>query len=211
MAELVKSGFRVSVRELREESYRALRSKGYDWGQAQAASRVATEAQILWGSGLSAIQQECTRFRGKKRLPLSRGQGVMANRGSSFPIWGPMAAALAVSRAPSEIRITGVICSKTLAVAFWDLDEFSSWTWGDGKCRFAIDPKGDLIGGDDSATRKSTLQLGKYVDKLADFQVLITADQRKQALMESLTNGVEVDSSGWEDLKKNSRKFLVPE
>jgi len=135
----------------------------------------------------------------------------MANRGSSFPIWGPMAAALAVSRAPSEIRITGVICSKTLAVAFWDLDEFSSWTWGDGKCRFAIDPKGDLIGGDDSATRKSTLQLGKYVDKLADFQVLITADQRKQALMESLTNGVEVDSSGWEDLKKNSRKFLVPE
>lgn len=211
MAEMVKTDFRVSVRELREESYRALRARGYEWGQAQAASRIAAEAQVLWGNGLSAIEMECARFMGKRRLPVSKAKGVIANRGSSFVIWAPMAASLAVSNAPEATTILGVRCSDTLAAAFWDLDEFSSWSWGDGQCHFAIDSKGNLIGGAGSGAKKTSIKIDKSFGSNSDFQVLLTADQRKQALRESLTNGVEVNTDSWTALKKQSWKFLVPE
>lgn len=211
MAELVKTDFRVSVRELREESYRALRARGYEWGQAQAASRIAAEAQVLWGSGLSAIERECARFMGKRRVPISKAKGVISNRGSSFVIWGPMAASLAVSHAPAVTTVKGVHCSETLAAVFWDLDEFNSWSWGDGQCQFAIDSKGNLIGRSGSGVKKTSIKIDKSLRSNSEFQVLLTADQRKQALRESLTNGVEVDTDSWTALKKQSWKFLVPE
>lgn len=211
MAELVKTDFRVSVRELREESYRALRAKGYEWGQAQAASRIAAEAQVLWGNGLSAIEHECSRFLGKRRLPVSTGRAAISNRGSSFAIWGPMAASLAVSHAPSAAAIKGVRCSETLATAFWDLEEFSSWSWGDGQCQFAIDSKGDLIGKAESSNSKTSIKIAKLAESETGYKVLLSASQRKQLLRDSLTNGVEVEAESWAALKKHSWKFLVPE
>ncbi len=36
---------KVSLREVKEESYRALRAIGYSWGQAQVAGRVAGVSQ----------------------------------------------------------------------------------------------------------------------------------------------------------------------
>lgn len=211
MAELVKTEFRVSVRELREESYRALRARGYEWGQAQAASRIAAEAQVLWGNGLRAIEHDCKRLLGKRRLPVSSDGGLIANRGSSFAIWGPMAASLAVAHSPSAIKIKGVVCSETMATAFWDLDEFSSWSWGDGQCEFAIDSNGDLIGKSASSSNKTSVKIKKLSEAGSGFRVLLSAAERKQKLSDSLTSGVEVNSERWAALKKHSWKFLVPE
>lgn len=211
MAELVTSGFRVSVRELREESYRALRSRGYDWGQAQAASRLAAEAQVLWGSGLGAIEHECSRLLGKRRFPVSDSQGAIRNRGSSFTIWGPIAASLAISRADATTKVRGVLNSESLATAFWDFDEFSTWSWGDSVNKFAIDQMGNLISNSGTSSSKSSISINKSMGNGSDFKVLLSVDERKQKLKDSLTNGVEVDSKKWSALKKHSWKFLVPE
>lgn len=212
IAEQSTRDFRVSVRELREESYRALRSKGYNWGHAQTASRIASQSQVLWGTGLQSIEHECSRFIGKNRLPVSDGREKIKNRGSSFAIWGPIVASVAISHSESVVEVGGVSCLQEFATGFWDLENTSPWTWEDGNgCKFGLDAEGNLYGTVSKSGKKVRLSVWQGFQQSTEYQLLLPFELRKQKLRLSLSEGVVVDADRWFALKKYSWKFLVPE
>jgi hypothetical protein len=53
---------RVSLREVKEETYRALRAAGYPWGEAQAAGRFVAQAELLWGTGVAMAVADAGRW-----------------------------------------------------------------------------------------------------------------------------------------------------
>lgn len=204
--------FRVSVRELREESYRALRSKGYNWGHAQMASRIASQAQVIWGTGLQAIEHECSRIGGRNRFPVSNGRANIKNRGSSFAIWAPISASIAISHSESVVTIKGVDCPQELATGFWDLETNISWTWENHNgCKFGLDSLGNLFGTASESKNKFRVSVWQGFEQNDDCQLLLPVELRRQKLRLSLSEGVVVDAERWSALKKFSWKFLVPE
>ena len=123
---------KVSLREVKEESYRALRAIGYSWGQAQVAGRVAGVSQVLWGTGISAIVLDADRFMAARRSPrvTSSQSNVRINaKGTKFPTFAPLAFALALGKPNTEIFFKGAALTKEFATALWDIEEDSTDTF----------------------------------------------------------------------------------
>ena len=144
---------RVSFREVKEESYRALRSAGYSWGQAQAMGRIAGAMQVLWGTGISAVTQDARRWVAASRIPRVRagktGQTV-SSRGLSIVGLSLTLATRAVARPDDALWVRSAKPSREFAVALWDLDLRSGPTifWGSHSQQstsgYSLDAAGNL-------------------------------------------------------------------
>jgi len=212
---------KVSLREVKEESYRALRAIGYSWGQAQVAGRVAGVSQVLWGTGISAIALDANRFLGSRRPPkvTASESAVRINaKGTKFPTFAPLAFALALGKPNSEISFKNAALTKEIATALWDIEEESAGTffWGSqtrGSSKVAIGysvTDGALYQhGDPSTASPKTWSLSRQV--MPEGKLLISLQARREAIEQSLRSGVVVDPAEWSALKKISWKFLVPE
>ena len=212
---------KVSLREVKEESYRALRAIGYTWGQAQVAGRVAGVSQVLWGTGISAIVSDGNRFLGARRLPrvTASEPNVRINaKGTKYPTFAPLAFALALGKPNSEIHFKSAGLTKEFATALWDIEEESAGTffWGsqtNGSSQNAVGysvTEGALYQhGDPSSTSPKTWSLSRQV--MPAGRLVLSLQARQEAIAQSLRSGVVVDPFEWSALKKLSWKFLVPE
>jgi len=212
---------KVSLREVKEESYRALRAIGYSWGQAQVAGRVAGVSQVLWGTGISAIVLDADRFMAARRSPrvTSSQSNVRINaKGTKFPTFAPLAFALALGKPNTEIFFKGAALTKEFATALWDIEEDSTDTffWGSqarGSFKHAVGysvTHGELYQhGDPLTASPKTWSLSRQA--MPEGKLLISLQARREAIAQSLRSGVVVDPFEWSALKKISWKFLVPE
>jgi hypothetical protein len=212
---------KVSLREVKEESYRALRAIGYSWGQAQVAGRVAGVSQVLWGTGISAIVLDADRFMAARRSPrvTSSQSNVRINaKGTKFPTFAPLAFALALGKPNTEIFFKGAALTKEFATALWDIEEDSTDTffWGSqtgGSSRHAVGysvTDGELYQhGDPSSGSPKTWSLSRQA--MPAGKLVLSLQARQEAVAQSLRSGVVVDPFEWSALKKLSWKFLVPE
>jgi len=212
---------KVSLREVKEESYRALRAIGYTWGQAQVAGRVAGVSQVLWGTGISAIVLDADRFMAARRSPrvTSSQSNVRINaKGTKFPTFAPLAFALALGKPNTEIFFKGAALTKEFATALWDIEEDSTDTffWGSqtgGSSRHAVGysvTDGELYQhGDPSSGSPKTWSLSRQA--MPAGKLVLSLQARQEAVAQSLRSGVVVDPFEWSALKKLSWKFLVPE
>ena len=212
---------KVSLREVKEESYRALRAIGYTWGQAQVAGRVAGVSQVLWGTGISAIVSDGARFMGSRRLPrvTASEPNVRINaKGTKYPTFAPLAFALALGKPNSEVHFKGANLTKEFATALWDIEEESTGTffWGSltkGSAKHAVGysvTEGALYQhGDPLSVSPKTWLLSRQV--MPAGKLLLPLQTRREAIEQSLRSGVVVDPFEWSALKKLSWKFLVPE
>lgn len=214
---LVALQSRVSLREVREESYRALRAVGYSWGQAQVAGRLAGMAQVLWGTGIQALVHDGQRLLASRRLPKSKQQGSgseIATRGTQFTTYGPLAMGLCLGKKDAEVLIRGGAATKEFATALWDLQEQARKDiyWGVQKEQFVgfSVRSGDLIQHGDPNTLKTERWLLR-VGEISGGQPLMDSQRRAELMDNSLRTGVAVDPQQWTTLKKISWKFLVPE
>ena len=212
---------KVSLREVKEESYRALRAIGYSWGQAQVAGRVAGVSQVLWGTGISAIVLDADRFMAARRSPrvTSSQSNVRINaKGTKFPTFAPLAFALALGKPNTEIFFKGAALTKEFATALWDIEEDSTDTffWGSqtgGSSRHAVGysvTDGELYQhGEPLTASPKTWSLSRQA--MPAGKLVLSLQARQEAVAQSLRSGVVVDPFEWSALKKISWKFLVPE
>ena len=214
---------RVSFREVKEESYRALRSAGYSWGQAQAMGRIAGAMQVLWGTGISAVTQDARRWVAASRIPRVRagktGQTV-SPRGLSIVGLSLTLATRAVARPDDALWVRSAKPSREFAVALWDLDLRSGPTifWGSHSQQstsgYSLDAAGNLqehlvLDGDSLGLGPPRTGMWIRGGSATGGNVVLEADERKVRMAEALVSGVSIDSSEWAVLSRLSRKFLV--
>lgn len=214
---------RVSFREVKEESYRALRSAGYSWGQAQAMGRIAGAMQVLWGTGISAVTQDARRWVAASRIPRVRvgktGQTV-SPRGLSIVGLSLTLATRAVARPDDALWVRSAKPSREFAVALWDLDLRSGPTifWGSHSQQstsgYSLDAAGNLqehlvLDGDSLGLGPPRTGMWIRGGSATGGNVVLAADERKVRMAEALVSGVSIDSSEWAVLSRLSRKFLV--
>lgn len=214
---------RVSFREVKEESYRALRSAGYSWGQAQAMGRIAGAMQVLWGTGISAVTQDARRWVAASRIPRVRagktGQTV-SSRGLSIVGLSLTLATRAVARPDDALWVRSAKPSREFAVALWDLDLRSGPTifWGSHSQQstsgYSLDAAGNLqehlvLDGDSLGLGPPRTGMWIRGGSATGGNVVLAADERKVRMAEALVSGVSIDSSEWAVLSRLSRKFLV--
>ena len=215
---------RVSFREVKEESYRALRAGGYPWGVAQMAGRLAGVAQVVWGTGVGSVTSDAKRWMGGKRLVTSHRMGsdvVVNSRGSSWLLSGPVAVTAALTTPGRVVWVKGEPLGPELAAVMWDMvtPPNVGLTWGAysaGQWRVHhLTAQGDLLVSD--ASQPPGKPPGKsaknFVTQSAaeSGDVVFRAEDRTQLLTEALSLGVAVAAPTWEQLMTHSRKFLVPE
>jgi len=213
----VRQGSKVSLREVKEESYRALRAIGYTWGQAQVAGRVAGVSQVLWGTGIGAIVSDASRFLAARRAPKVTSSELAFRinaKGTQFPTFAPLAFALALGKPNSEISFQRAAPGKEIATALWDIEEVSTGTFSWGSRTqpangFSITNGALYQHGDPITTKPKTWSLSRQV--MPEGKLLISLQMRREAIEQSLRSGVVVDPDEWAALKKISWKFLVPE
>jgi len=210
------SGFRVSNREAKEETYRALRAKGYDWGRSQAAGRITDVLQVVWGAGLGLLLPVLRRAWWQPRSSKVTGSGealTCHSRGLGVALAGPTAVGLALAKPQNPLSVTGMPCTPHLAAAVWDLSLEPSdpvW-WGvehSGQLHgYCIDQSGNLhqIG---EGSNEAGFRIG--VGVVDDTAVILSAEQLRGKLTEALRGGVAVDPGQWNQLMSTARKFLVP-
>ena len=211
---------RVSFREVKEESYRALRARGYDWGRAQAAGRAVGVAQVLWGSWIEAVIADAKRWVrafSRPRTLRSDDGFSLAARGFRYPVIAPLAVALTLSKPQSIVTVTKTPCVKEVATAVWDMQETNlsplSWGFRSGSefIGFSIAENADLF-----QHGKPNLQPGGTPWTLQHGRadggtMLISTGDRLEKIEQSLRIGVGVESDQWKTLSSHARKFLVPE
>jgi hypothetical protein len=209
--------YKVSLREVNEESYRALRAAGYSWGQAQIAGRISGVSQVLWGTGVSAIVADATRFLGVRRLPKVSSNDSFSNinaKGSKFPSFAPLGFAVALGKPNNEVFFQNAALTKDIACALWDIEQDSadSFFWGNQDptpSGYSVS-KGDLYQHGNPLDSKTTVwSLNRKV--MPEGKLLLSKNTRHELIEESLRSGVAVDKAQWANLKKMSWKFLVPE
>jgi len=216
---------RVSLREVKEEIYRALRKAGYSWGVSTAAGRVAAAEQVLWGTGVLSILGDVTRWRGSKRQPVMKdrtGERALDSRGAGHVLTGLSAFVIAAGRPEKTLHVRGVVADKEWACVAWDIHLSSgrSFVWDStapGQAgAHSVNALGDLVShpegrplwdGSGPKGRGS----GVSYREVSGGETVLAAQERTDALREALTSGVVVDSVQWSTLMANSRKFLVPE
>ncbi len=218
-----RSRTRVSFREVKEESYRAFRSAGYSWGQAQAMGRIAGAMQVLWGTGISAVTQDARRWVAASRIPRVRagktGQTV-SSRGLSIVGLSLTLATRAVARPDDALWVRSAKPSREFAVALWDLDLRSGPTifWGSHSQQstsgYSLDAAGNLqehlvLDGDSLGLGPPRTGMWVRGGSATGGNVVLAADERRVRMAEALVSGVSIDSSEWAVLSRLSRKFLV--
>jgi hypothetical protein len=209
--------YKVSLREITEESYRALRAAGYSWGQAQIAGRISGVSQVLWGTGISAIVADATRFLGARRLPKAVSNDSFSNinaKGSKFPSFAPLGFAVALGKPNNEVFFQKAALTKDIACALWDIEQDSadSFFWGNQDptpSGYSLS-KGDLYEhGNPWESKSTSWSLTRKI--MPEGKLLLSKNMRRELIEESLRSGVAVDKAQWAALKKMSWKFLVPE
>jgi hypothetical protein len=220
-----RSRTRVSFREVKEESYRAFRSAGYSWGQAQAMGRIAGAMQVLWGTGISAVIVDARRWAAASRIPRTRA-GKMGHtvspRGLSIVGLSLTLATRAVARPDEVLWVRSAKPLREFAAALWDLDLRSGPTifWGSHSSRgtsgYSLDAAGNLqehlvLDGDSMGLGPSRGGMWVRGGPATGGNIVLSADERRFRMAEALVSGVSIDSHEWAVLARLSRKFLVPE
>lgn len=216
---------RVSLREVKEETYRALRATGYPWGEAQAAGRLVAVCEALWGTGVGFAVHDSRRWWVARRgLQVRRdGQGIYLRdrRKTSAMIAGNHAVAMAVGCPGETVFVRGGSGGKEVAAAVWDLHTGAhSVVWGGvtaGKLTaFSVDDEGHLYWHShipqESIGRR--LNAGEWFVRQGEIsggELLISTEHRQQCLATALRGGVVVAPNTWKQLMKKARKFLVAE
>lgn len=215
---------RVSFREVKEESYRALRQVGYSWGMAQVAGRCAGVAQVLWGSGVAAVLRDATRWGVVARPPRSTVTGnsvVISARGMSWAMVGPLAVAVALGNQRPIVWVRGAPAGQELAATVWDLRSTGgeSLAWGSkssaGWAGFQVTSAGDLHSSGVEHTRMSAAPFGASWFVCAGAgepgAVILSGSDKAAQLGDAHREGVSIVESEWVALERLARKFLVPE
>lgn len=208
---------KVSLREVVEESYRALRFVGYSWGQAQSAGRVAGMAQVLFGSGVQAVIADTKRPFAAKRLPaasVKNSQGHIDAKKTSFVTHGPMALAMALSSPDTNVQVTRSGVSKEISAALWDIEDVSEnqYFWGvTGVTTSGYSIRSGSLYRHGSPEKMVRISWSITSGELSGGDLILSLEQRKSALESALRSGVAVNRNTWATLKKTSWKFLVPE
>ena len=215
--------WRVSNREVKEETYRALRAKGYDWGRAGAAGRITDLLQVIWGEGLSAIVPVLRRAPWQARAVQVRGQAPTLHvdaKGLGVALAGPSIVALALGSPGATISVSGLPCGPALAAAVWDLglEPATPVWWGverggqiDG---YLVDSSGALhqVGaGCGQGSRRHTRRFSVGTGEQPTSAVVVGADRLRHKISEALRTGVAVTPNQWRALMAIAGKFLVPE
>ncbi len=208
---------KVSLREVVEESYRALRAVGYSWGHAQSAGRVAGMAQVLFGTGVQAVIADTKRPFAARRLPVAsvgNSHGEIDARKTSFVTHGPMALAMALSGSSTQVQIKRSRASQEISAALWDIEDVpaNQYFWG----ATGEDPSGYSVRSGSLYRHGSPEKMGRVSwaissRELSGGDLILSLEQRKNALESALRSGVSVNRETWATLKKTSWKFLVPE
>lgn len=224
MASEAEGGVRVSFRETKEESYRALRQAGYAWGVAQVAGRCAGVAQVLFGTGVAAVLQDASRWGAAKRTArhVSKAERVVISaRGMSWATVGPIAVAAALAKNQPVIWVRGSRVGPELAAVVWDLKVSSSEpiVWGSrtsgGWDGFQLGENGDVFSSTVSPNRigKAPLAASWFVC-LGGGQpggVILTNQSKQAQVFAAQRQGVGIGNDEWHKLERLAKKFLVPE
>lgn len=215
---------RVSYREVKEESYRALRQAGYSWGIAQVAGRCAGMAQVLFGTGVQAIVKDAGRRGAQNRPARSRrraGKVIIHARGMSWITVGPFAVATAVDDKRPVVWVRGPRVGPELATVIWDfkLNAETLVSWGSkipgGWNAFELGPDGAIY-----ASTAPLDRLGKTPFSASWFvcvgpsspgAVLLPMAEKLASVAKAQLEGVSIGASDWRALETLSREFLVPE
>lgn len=215
---------RVSFREVKEESYRALRQVGYSWGMAQVAGRCAGVAQVLWGTGVSAVLRDATRWGVVARPPRSKTTGdtvVISARGMSWAMVGPLAVAVALGNNRPVVWVRGALAGPELATTVWDVaaTRTEPVMWGTksatGWAGFQVTPAGDLYSSGVPDTRIGATPFGAswFVcsGEGEPGEAILSSSAKEAQLGTAHKEGVSIVESEWVALERLARKFLVPE
>lgn len=216
----------VAVREIKEESYRALRWAGYSWGQSQSAGRIASVSEIIWGTGISSsISDVNRRFITKRTLRVIQNPSeILVNtRGISTLMAASFAIALSQSQPGIKVFIKGSDFGPDVAAAVWDAKRKAgrTITWAQGEASgmrdLSVFDNGDLV----SHTRHETMRSipKKYVPlwfvtchaQPIKGDVVLGNKEREERVDKACIAGLDVSRGKWEQLTSKSFKFLVPE
>jgi len=222
---MVGTDTRVSVREVKEETYRALRAAGYPWGEAQAAGRLVAQAELLWGTGVAMAVADTGRWfvtrRGLRMTTGNSGVRITDYRRTSDVIAGNHAVAVALGRPGTSVRVRGTGGSQELATAVWDLQTIGApIVWGRLQagviCGFSVDDAGnlyehDVIDEEFAGPSLSTREWFLRQAALPGGRLSMTTEHRQQCAVTAARHGVVVDPDQWSKLMRRSRKFLVAE
>ena len=216
----------VAVREIKEESYRAMRSAGYSWGQSQSAGRIASVSEIFWGTGISQVISDVGRRFVTRRTPkvIRNSNEMLVNtRGVSTLMAASFAIALAQSQPGKKVFIKGSDFGPDVAAAVWDTKRVPNQTisWGSGDASETKDlsvlENGDFVSHLRHKTMTSTPK--KYASlwfvichsESISGNVVIGKKEKEERVNKALVSGLYVSRSKWEQLSSESFKFLVPE
>lgn len=224
VAEISRNRSRVSLREVKEESYRALRQAGYSWGIAQAAGRCAGLAQVLFGTALEAIVRDASRFGVEKRkaeYDRKPNRVVIRARGMSWATVGPLAVAAALADEEPVIWVRGPVVGPELAAVIWDLKltDNQAIVWGTkhrgGWNAFQVGKDGNIYRSSVAPERIGKVPFG------AAWFVMVGAGEPQSVFLSKLSiqnslltahrEGVEIQGPIWHKIEQLAREFLVPE
>lgn len=214
----------VSFREVKEESYRALRQAGLNWGQAQASGRITGVVEALWGSGVGQILSDIKPRMTSRKVSLKTTKSLIRlnTRGQS-KVLGSLAAMAVLEANSLPIVVRGTPFGPELAAALWDMNSASHYAvlWGQNVkgtlTAYCQKPDGDLIELGQSELSVFFPQLKNHdwwvMKSTAEFHgnVILSAETRNELLHAASQRGIAVNTKEWAQLKKKSTAFLVPE
>ena len=216
----------VAVREVKEESYRALRWAGYSWGQSQSAGRIASVSEIIWGTGISsAISDVSRRFISQRSIKLLQNphEILINTRGLSTIMAASFAIAISQSQPGIKVFIKGSDCGADVSAAVWDAkrtpDTTISWGKADasGETDLSVLGNGDLISHvrhesmNSIPQQYSSLWFVMCHAKTIMGDLILGKKEREERVDKALISGLDVSQRSWQQLTSKSFKFLVPE
>jgi hypothetical protein len=216
----------VAVRELKEETYRALKWAGYSWGQSQSMGRMVGVAEIIWGSGISSGLADIKRRFIKQRSPSLTwsSSGVLVNtKGLSVPMAASFAVAISQSKPGLKVFVKGSDFGPEVATAVWDTKVHPDriFSWGicreSGKNDYSVMPNGDLmmhersLSIDPSMSRDKKLWFVTCHEERISGDVIMEKKEQVNKMSGAWVQGVKVSKTEWEKLSAISMKYLVPE
>lgn len=216
----------VAVREIKEESYRAMRCAGYSWGQSQSAGRIASVSEIFWGTGISQALSDVRRRFVTRRTPKvtqNLNEILVKTRGVSTLMAASFAIALSQSHPEKKVFIKGSDFGPDVAAAVWDTKRVPNQTitWGSADASETKDlsvlENGDFVSHLRHKTMTSTSK--KYASlwfvishsETISGNVVIGKKEKEERMNKALISGLDVSRSKWEQLSSESFKFLVAE
>lgn len=216
----------VAVRELKEETYRALKWAGYSWGQSQSMGRMVGVAEIIWGSGISSGLADIKRRFIKKRSPhltWSSNGVLLSTKGLSAPMAASFAVALSQSKPGLKVFVKGSAYGPEVATAVWDTKIHPNRTISWGICResqqndFSVVPNGDLMMHERLQSVEPVMSRDRNVwfvtchEARVSGEVIMDKKVQVSKMSDAWVQGVKVSKAEWEKLTAISMKYLVPE